>query len=403
MIKKLRIKFVVFSMSIVTVMLCLMFALVLHSTSANLKNENLLMMQSIAADPVPDALSPAQPDGRVQLPYFSLELTPQGQLTKKVGNYYDLSDEELLKELIQVSLLSDEQTGTIPEYNLRYLRVSTPASQRLIFSDISSEKATVNNLMKNCIIIGCVSFIAFFILSVLLSGWAVRPVGRAWTQQRQFISDASHELKTPLTVILTNAEMLDSENYPEGSRKQLTNNILTMSRQMHGLVENLLELARIENNTANITMEKLDFTRLAEEALLPFEPVFYEKSLPLESRLEKDIFVKGSSSHLTQLISILLDNAQKYSLPGGTIEMNLKADSSRYCLLSVTNSCAPIPEKELGNLFKRFYRADNARTMNRSYGLGLSIAHEIADRHHGRIWCETEGERITFYVRLLLA
>lgn len=403
MIKKLRIKFIVFNMAIVTVMLCLMFAMVLHSTKTNLENENMLMMQSIAANPMTDAPSPGSPYTRIQLPYFSLELTPQGQLISKMGSFYDLSDDIFLEELIRSSLSDGEQMGILPEYNLRYLLISTPGSQNLIFSDISIEKTTINNLVKNCLLIGAISFIAFFIISIFLSGWAVKPVARAWEQQKQFISDASHELKTPLTVILTNAEILESACCPANSRGQLIDNILSMSRQMHGLVEGLLELARMENNDSNISMERLDFSSLAEEALLPFEPVFYEKDLYLESRIEKDIFVNGSVSHLTQLITIMLDNARKYSQPGSTAEIDLATSGSKYCLFSVTNSCSPISEKELDNLFKRFYRADTARTMNHSYGLGLSIAREIVARHHGKIWCETEGGTITFYVRLQLA
>ena len=198
------------------------------------------------------------------------------------SGYYDLSDEELLKEIWTVSFSSDEQTGILKEYNLRFYRTVTAQIQRIVFADISSELATLDHLVKTCISIGTLSLLVFFGISLLLAHLAVKPIERAWTQQRQFVADASHELKTPLTVIMTNAELLQAPDYDETSKAQFSSSILTMSRQMRGLVESLLELARVDNGTARMTLTNLDFSGLVSDAVLPFEPLYFEKGLGMD-------------------------------------------------------------------------------------------------------------------------
>ena len=126
-------------------------------------------------------------------------------------------------------------------------RVDSPFGQRVVFADITSEQSTLNNLVKNCILIGVLCFFAFLGISIRLAAWTVKPVERAWQKQRQFVSDASHELKTPLTVIMTNAELLQGREDDRESQVQFSSNILTMSRQMRALVEQMLELARADS------------------------------------------------------------------------------------------------------------------------------------------------------------
>ena len=399
MLKKLRIKFVCFTMAIVTVMLCVIFGTVYYFTSKSLEAESIQMMQTIAANPF-QLGRPNEVQEEVRLPYFILQTVGQyGELIAMESGYYDLSDEELLKEIWTVSFSSDEQTGILKEYNLRFYRTAASQTQRIIFADISSELATLDHLVKTCISIGTLSLLVFFGISLLLAHLAVKPIERAWTQQRQFVADASHELKTPLTVIMTNAELLQSSGYDEVSRAQFSSSILTMSRQMRGLVESLLELARVDNGTAKMTLTALDFSGLVSDAVLPFEPLYFEKGLGLDSQIEEGIKLKGSESHLRQVMDILLDNAMKYSSPMGTVRIGLKRQGS-HCLLSVSNPGEQISQEDLKNIFKRFYRIDKARSMNQSYGLGLSIAEEIVSAHRGRIWAESAAGLNTFYVLL---
>lgn len=401
MLRRLRIKFICINMTIVTVMLCVMFGLVFHITRQNLEMQSLQMMHTIAAEP----FRPGRPNERpeqVRLPYFTLEFGPHGELIADGGGYYDLSDEEFLQELTHAVNASGGQTGVLSEYNLRFCRVQTPKTQRLVFADMSSEQAILTDLVQTFLFIGALSLLVFFVVSLFLARWAVKPVDQAWNQQRQFVADASHELKTPLTVILTNAELLQDPDCDEKSKAQSAASILTMSHQMRGLVESLLELARVDNGMIQKAMTRVEFSQLCSDAILPFEPLFFEKGLGLESQIEPGLRLTGSEAHLRQVLDILLDNAMKYSAPQGTVHVLLRRQGS-HCALSVSNPGDPIPPQDLKNIFKRFYRADRARSMNHSYGLGLSIAEHIVQEHRGKIWAESAGGRNTFYVHLPLS
>ncbi len=401
MLRRLRVKFICINMAIVMLMLCVILSLVLHSTRTNLKNESLRAMESIAA--APDTLIFGKPgeDASVRLPYFLL-LMQNNRITMIGGDYYDLSDERMLRDILQAATDASEETGILEDYSLRYYRTVSSLGEVCVFADASGELATMQSLRNTCIIIGVVSFFIFFALSFFLARWAVRPVEQAWRQQRQFVSDASHELKTPLTVILTNAELLRSPEQSEDNRTQFAENILTMSRQMRGLTEELLELARVDNGSAKISMEPLDFSKLISDAVLPFEPLFYEKGLPFTAKVEPDITIKGSAAHLRQLPEILLDNAQKYACPNTPVSLTLCRRGYSHCTLTVSNYGEALSPEELKNIFKRFYRADKARAMNHSYGLGLSIAQSVAELHHGTIRAQSISGVNTFIVDLPL-
>lgn len=399
MLKRLRIKFVAVIMVIVTVMLCLIFGMVYFFTKSNMEAESINMMQAVAVNPFQPG-RPDYPSDEIRLPYFMLQIGRNGELVTAGGGYYDLSDEDFLRALMDAAFAQRGQTGIIEEYNLRFCRVVTPVGQSLVFADMSNELATLSSLMKTCIFIGILCFIAFFGISILLAFWMVRPVDKAWKQQRQFVADASHELKTPLTVIISNAELLQFPEYDEESKVCFSDRILTMSRQMRSMVERLLELARADNEQKQIVHTRLNLSELVEYAALPFEPIFFEKNLELVTQLQSDLFVEGDSQQLQQVVDILLDNAQKYAPAAGRVELTLRRAERHHCLLSVSNACAPMGKEELQNLFKRFYRMDQARSREGSFGLGLPIAESIVTQHHGRIWAEWKDGCITFFVEL---
>lgn len=158
MIRRLRIKFVCINMTIVTIMLCAIFGLVLHFTSTGMEKESIDMMQSVALNPRQPGV-PGQGAPGVWLPYFTLQIGPGGELLASGGGYYDLTDQALLEELITLS--SVQKSGVLSDYNLRFIRIVTPTSQCIVFADISSEVSTMNHLFQNCLIIGAVSFILF--------------------------------------------------------------------------------------------------------------------------------------------------------------------------------------------------------------------------------------------------
>lgn len=397
MIKRLRLKIIVTMMTMVTIMLCTIFGLIYYFTQSNLQNESLNMLQSLASN----SFAPGLGSEQVRLPYFTVELTRRGDILT-FENGYDLSDEELLNQLIEISTSSEGPTGTIREYSLRYYRAETPAGQLLIFADISSELSSLSSLLRTCLLLGGLSFLVFLAVSILLARWVVKPVEQAWGQQRQFVADASHELKTPLTVIMTNSELLQSQEFDEDSRMQFSANILTMARQMRRLVEQLLELARLDNGQMGQAMDNsLSFSALVSDAVMPFEPVFFEQGLTLTCQIDEGCTLRGSESHLRQVVDVLLDNAQKYAFPNTEVKLALKKQGRR-CLLSVASRGDDIAPEDLINIFRRFYRGDQARSRTGSFGLGLPIAQRIVQEHHGRIWAESRQGVNTFFVELPL-
>ena len=397
MIKRLRIKFVCINMTIVTIMLCVIFGLVLHFTSVSMEKESIEMMQSVALDPLQLGI-PGKGASGVRLPYFALQLGPGGELLASGGGYYDLTDRALLNELI--SLSSVQKTGVLSDYGLRYVRVVTPTMQCIVFADMSSEINTINNLLQNCLLIGAASFIIFLMISILLARWAVKPVAVAWEQQRQFVANASHELKTPLTVILSNAQMLAENVEDPELRKRMTASILTVSQQMKDLVTKLLNSAQVDQGSGAMQFSAVDLSHTVTNALLPFAPIFYEQGMELDSVVQDDIWVQGSQPHLIQVVNILLDNAQKYGVEHGHTRVTLRQQGKKSCLLTVANEGKALSGQELKNIFKRFYRADAARERTGSYGLGLSIAEGIVQAHRGKIWAESKDGVNTFLIQL---
>lgn len=417
MLKQLRVKFVIINMTLVTLMLLVIFGMIVHQTQENLKQQSIQMLQAIGEDPFrmdrpgsrpgdkqpnhpgtqPDNEPPAHADS-VRLPYFAVQIDFQGQIQRISGGFFDLTDEALILEVTQAALRSSDSGGDLQQYSMRFCKFNAHNGETLVFVDITSEKATIADLIRTCILIGVVSFGVFLLISFRLAKWAVKPVDEAWQQQKQFVTDASHELKTPLTVIMTNAELLQNPEYDDISKDRFAASILTMSRQMRGLVEGLLELARVDNGAVRTAMEPVSLSILTEEACMIFEPLFFEKELLLESRVESGLETRGSKTHLEQVLKILLDNAMKYSTPG-TVQVSLQKQGSG-SVLTVSNPGPAISPADLKNIFKRFYRVDKSRHRDGSYGLGLPIAENIVREHQGRIWVESENGQNRFHVYL---
>ena len=468
MIQKLRVRFVSIMMLIVCTMLIIIFGLVVHMTHARIREDGFRMMENAVYAPMGTLSdrNPKRKDENKQmnilLPFFRVLIDADGKIVDMDGGYYDLTQEgseAVLEELVSAATAGTEKVGDLHDYNLRYYRTSAkkwfnqkapdgnpmpetapaaeatsssagkdapadsaggaevyapdrpaeaaPAStdgQIIIFMDVSSEIATMQNLYRTCIIIGLGSLASFLVISIFFARWAVRPVEEAWAQQRQFVSDASHELKTPLTVILTDAEMLKSPRFDEAHKAQFVDNILTMSNQMRGLVESLLQLARVDNGAIQkMPLQHIDLSGLVSDELLTFDALFFEKGLTLAEDIADGITVHGSAQHLKQVVEILLDNAQKYSEPHDTVQVTLQKSGAHHCLLSVADPGDAISPEDLKKIFQRFYRIDEARAMNHSYGLGLSIAENIVKNHKGRIWAESAEGINTFRVELPMA
>ena len=398
MIKRLRIKFVCVIMVIVMLMLGSILGVVIHFTGQSMEMQSISMMRTIAASPFQQGRL-GKPSEEVRLPFFTVQISSRGELITASGGYFDLTDREYIQEIVNAALLSDKEIGELDTHDLRYLKSASPMGFTIVFSDTTTEVATLKNLFYSCLGIFFVAMALFLGISILLSRWAIKPVAKAWDQQRQFVADASHELKTPLAVIMANAELMLSDDTSEADRKSFSQNILSMTYQMRSLVENMLEMARVDNGTLKMKFGTVDFSQLVRDAALSFQLLYEEKGLGLRCAVTDGIRLHGSEQHLYQVLDVLLDNALKYSTPNGMVSVDL-TQNGHTSTLAVSSPGEPISKDDLKNIFKRFYRTDKARAMNGSYGLGLSIAESIVEAHKGKIWAESQNGYNTFFVQL---
>ncbi len=399
MIQKLRLKFVAICMVLMTAVLGIVFASFYISAQWNIERSSMEVLQRVIQQDS-YGLLPGRNQDQLQLPYFTVELAGDNTAYVTGGTYANLDNTEELEQILSLCVQDGRGSGTIDSYNLRYLRRDNGFFQRIAFVDISMEKNTLDDMARSFLQIGGVAVVILLGISALLAWWATRPVETALRQQRQFLSDASHELKTPLTVILSNAELLSGAAL-EPRPARWADNIHSEAGQMKALVEEMLTLARADNmpRTAVHTVQSL--TDIVTDTVLSFEPVAFEAGKTLTSQIADGVEVEGDGDKLRRLAGVLLDNAVKYADEGTTVEVTLeKAD--RRARLTVINRCAPIPPEQLRRLFERFYRADASRGEKSGFGLGLPIAASIVEEHKGTIKAESDDLSTRFIVTLPL-
>ena len=276
---------------------------------------------------------------------------------------------------------------------LSYIISRRPNYTLAAFMDNTVMESSMSMLLHNVLIVGAVAIVVLFFLSLQLSKRIVRPLEENDRRQKQFISDASHELKTPVAVIGANAELLSREL---GDNEWLTS-IQYENERMGGLVKQLLDLSRAEN--AEIPMEQLDFSRVVTGEVLAFESLAFDQGKTIQSDIEDGVSITGNRTQLTQLVSVLLDNAIRHAT-GSEIEISLKR-RAHAAVLSVVNEGDEIPPEKLEHLFDRFYRVDEARNSEgQHYGLGLSIAKAVAEKHGGSISVSCRDGKIQFAVSI---
>lgn len=344
------------------------------------------------------------PGQSARVPTFCVILNLNGTMTAVIDNNVEISD-EALAQAITAALNSAEDQGELPALGLRWLRGYSGLTLRVAFADVTWERAALTRQLLTSLLVLAVALAAFLMVSVFLSRWALRPTERSWKQQQQFIADASHELKTPLTVLLADADILLA--HPDDtirSQRKWVEYMQDEASRMKGLVEDMLFLAR-SDNAAEKELERLPvaLSDLCWNCLLSFEPVAFEAGAELSGDVAPGVTVLGSPEELRRLTAILLDNACKYCGPAGTVTLTLARTGDR-AVLSVRNTGDPIPAEDLPHLFERFYRADAARDRRSGgYGLGLAIAASIAERHKGKIFVTSTAEAGTTFTVVLPA
>lgn len=417
MIKRLRKKFILTNMLLVALVLITVFGVLVGYNYQRLVRQSEEAMRTALkwSDDAPPPVfqfgasheeeMEEQGEERrfTMVPVFVVLLDEDGGPAQVTGgNNVEVSDQVVA----QAVATATEESGAISGLNPRYLQDTDRGGEnsRIAFADMGWETDSLWPLIRSSLLVGALALGGFFVISLMLSGLALKPAEEAWEQQRRFVADASHERKTPLTVILTNTGILLAHSGDTIAQQQKwVEYIRDEAQRMRALVEDLLFLAKSDagKETSPVTAP-VDVSELTWSALLPFEPVAFEQGVEMESEIADQLTVQGNADQLRRLVAILLDNAVKYAGNGGRVKLVLSRPERGGVCLTVHNTGPAIPPEHLPHLFERFYRADDSRARTSGgYGLGLAIAKRIVDGHGGSITVSSREDASTdFTVRL---
>ena len=306
------------------------------------------------------------------------------------NNNIDIDSIKSLGQSILNNNIKKEYIGNIYFNKYSYIYSN---SKYLIIIDNSS----IQNSLYNYLLISLSLFILLevivYLISMVLTSWIIKPVINSFEKQKEFIADASHELKTPLSVIMASSEAL--EDNP--NEVKWLNNIKSEANRMNILIKNLLELASFEKKETYVLKED-DLSKVVYLAVLTFDAKAYESDIKLESKIDSNIKFNFDTYSINELVEILLDNALKHADKKSTIVVSLKEQGNNI-ILSVADTGDIIPKGEEEKIFERFYRLDKSRSRKENrYGLGLAIAKNIVINHNGKISAESVGKVTTFKV-----
>ncbi|MBE6810845.1 MAG: HAMP domain-containing histidine kinase [Ruminococcaceae bacterium] len=412
MFKKSRRKIVAAIMSILVLLWVGTLGVIYTSSYLEMKNQNNRMLkvhaemytlqQSInqfpSARPRPDGnpnfnseFDPDSPKFKLST-FYSVAVSYEGEILETKNNSPTVHTDDDLGKLAQRIIKGEKTSGK--ENNLTFYKVDKGGYTLVAFMDNTVVNESAMTLFRYTLIFGAVALVAFFFLAVFLARKIVNPLEDSYKKQKQFISDAGHELKTPVSVVGANAELLSREL----GDNQWLQNIQYENERMGILVGQLLDLARTENVTPRT--ERIDFSRLVAGESLPFESVAFEKGLALNTNITSNVGVIGNSTQLKQIVSILLDNAIRHGKGASEVWLTLTKEHG-FAKLSVINKGDEIPAEQREQIFERFYRVDTARNGDgKHYGLGLAIAKAIATSHKGNIKVNCYDGFVEFIVQI---
>ncbi|MBY0009175.1 sensor histidine kinase [Paenibacillus typhae] len=314
-------------------------------------------------------------------------------------------DDEFYAQALQEAVDMNKTTGRFELDGSLWAFETKPAADghMLVFLDITSRQKILTNLIYIFTVVGVVMLVILYFTSRYFANRSIKPVQEAFDKQKQFIADASHELKTPLAIINTNTDVLLSN--PEDTileQSKWLHYIKSETERMAKLTNDLLYLTEMDDSRTGMIHAPFNISEAVENIILTMEAVVFEKNVALEYDIEPNLSVNGNSEQIKQVVMILLDNAVKYTGPKGEITLSLRKQHNDV-LLAVTNTGEGIAPEHLTRIFDRFYRTDTSRARKQGgYGLGLAIAKSIVEQQHkGKLYARsTVGESATFYVQL---
>ena len=387
MIRKLRWQFVAACMGLIAAVLAIVFGCVWASAQNALEHSSHMALEQALSRRGGDLLPGFRQNGgddQVLLPYFTVQVWGTTVYVTG-GTYSGLEDTDALTAILTDCLSQEADEGSLPGYALRYLRQDDGLYTQIAFVDISLETAALRQMMASYLRIGLLSLLLLAGASFLLSLRVTRPVERAWRQQRQFFSDASHELKTPLAAIrLLTDSILQTDGIDPATTREFVADIGLEANRLSRITEDLLQLTRLDGDVLP-SAAVVDPLPILEQVLRMMELIAEERGIALTYQAEEGCRILGSMDETRQIIYNLVDNAVKYNRDGGRVEVALKRQGEEV-LLTVADEGVGIPEEELTKIFQRFYRVDKARSRAAGgTGLGLSIVRDTLEKRGGSI------------------
>lgn len=407
MIKRLKLKFILTTMVLTTIILLVASLFIYYSNKSNMEESCLEAMREVTEskhDPL-GGLFGKEPAPKRKYPQFTtysiqVDLYSNTCYIEGYGDSQQLTsdDTDYINAIVNVVLNSDSDMGILDEFDMRFMRSESPIGKKIILLDRAYEITTLQSLSTTLMIIGISCFFLLLVISVIMAHTAVKPIEKSILQQKQLISDMSHELKTPITVIGTNTDIiLSHENSTVENERKWLGYIKDETARMSELINMMLYLAKNDEDTNQMPLSEFNFSNAVYEVALPFESVCFEKRKKFSINIEDDVYIKADEPSIKQLLVILLDNAVKYSSENGNITLTLKTIADKI-YLSVNNSGKPIPKESIPLLFERFYRVDKARSRESGgSGLGLSIAKRIINNNEASINVHSDEQHGTTF------
>jgi len=404
MFKRLRNKFLIMHMGIVALIIFVFLGTQLIIMYNNMERDTDMALNSAMMPPgdmfAVRIIEPGERGERAirqprLSPTFTLWLDQDRQIVRIISTFS--VDEEFCEQMLAAALADNNTKGSL-DYDGAYFKYRLDGS-RIIFLDATKEMDMFIGNIYSSLWIAIPTLLLVFLISLLFANRSIKPIEVSYNKQKEFVADASHELKTPLAVIATNADMLLGS--ADAEQRKWLSYIKTEIERMSSLTESLLYLARMDYTEDNAAPEILDLSKMVADYLLPLEALFYENKINAEVQIIPDIKIKANAEQVRRLIGILADNAVKYN--DGNIGITLERTASE-AVLTVFNTGKGIEAAEIEHIWDRFYRGDKSRSSAGGFGLGLAIAKSIATRSNGYIMAESqENEWTRFTVRLPLA
>ncbi|MDD3839323.1 MAG: HAMP domain-containing sensor histidine kinase [Clostridia bacterium] len=393
MFDKLRNRFLWFTMGILTLIFLIIFTIVFISTAAKAQQQLNMTLNDVMHIPN-HKISIHSP---LHASSISVEINHEGDILDILSLVK--INTQTLTETLEKIVCSNDYEGTVNMGGNRfaYLKKDMPFGFKIVLVSRAMYDDTIKNLLITLIFVGFFSLGILFLISWFFANKAIKPVKMAFEQQKQFVADASHELKTPLTIINTNLDLISSNsNETVDEQHKWIGYIYEQIDRMSKLINDMLILARVDEH--EIISSRVNFSDILNNALLYFEVALYEQDINLKQDVCENIYVSGDPISLEKLVYILLENALKYSPRGEEVSVELTYEKSKL-LLKVKNTGVGISREHIDKIFDRFYRVNSARTQRSGgYGLGLAIAKAIVNQHNGYIWAKSTYKSYTEFI-----